>query len=421
MRATHSFGVDFIIRRNKKDKSKALIYARVTVDGEPKEISIKEHINVEDWDTKRESVKGKSIHVKMINSLIDETRFKIKAKYRFLQEGSELITAETVKQAYLGEHTSQKGHKLLDLTEYFKKIWEGKMKPGGFKNYKTTVEYIKLFLSATFPSKDIYLSQLNTQVATDFEYFIRTKPVKKHDPCQGNGVGKHIQRLKRMVNWAVEIGWMKSNPIELYSCPLKRSRRKKLTMQELMLLEQKVFLDKTLNYAMDLFLFSCYTSFAYIDVMTLTEEDFEFQPDGKIWCKKYRVKSEELQLVLLLKNATTILAKYRNNEHSEERKTVFPFVTNQHVNRCLRVIQEACEIITPMTFHVARHTFAKTVALKNGVPMETLQMIMGHTKITTTQIYADVDEEKISDDMTNLEDRLDKKREHIWASQLKVV
>jgi site-specific recombinase XerD len=171
----------------------------------------------------------------------------------------------------------------------------------------------------------------------------------------------------------------------------------------------------------DLFIFSCYTSFAYIDVMTLTEEDFEFEMDGKIWCLKYRVKSEELQRVLMLKSATRILHRYRDREKTGETKTIFPFFSNQYVNRCLHIIQNACEITTPITFHVARHTFAKTVALKNGVPMETIQKIMGHTKITTTQIYADVDEEKIIDDFSKLEERLDQKRDQFRAKQLRAV
>ena len=106
-----------------------------------------------------------------------------------------------------------------------------------------------------------------------------------------------------------------------------------------------------------------------------------------------------------------ILKKYREEAIQNGRSTIFPKITNQEVNRCLKIIQEACEIRIPMTFHVARHTFAKTVALKNGIPLETVQMMLGHTKITTTQIYADVDEEKIIHDMAGLEEKLNKKRE----------
>lgn len=421
MTATHTFAVDIIIRRNKTDKEKALIYARITVDGEAKEISLKESIAVAEWDSNTETVTGKSIRVKSINNAISETRDGIKHKYRWMRAEEIEITAESVKQYYLGEAIPQKGKQLFDLLDYFSKIFGDKLKHGGFKNYKTTIAYIKAFSNQQFNNQTVYLKQVDMQFATDLEFYIRNQPLKEFDPCLGNGVAKHIQRFKRIMNWAAEIKWTKINEIDHYKCPVKKAHRKKLTMQEVLQLESKHFQDENLNYVRDLFIFSCYTSFAYIDVMTLTEEDFEFTMDDKIWCLKYRVKSEELQRVLMLKTATRILHKYRTRETFQDRKTIFPFLSNQYVNRCLHIIQNACEITTPMTFHVARHTFAKTVALKNGVPMETIQKIMGHTKITTTQIYADVDEEKIIDDFSKLEERLDQKRDQFHAKQLRVV
>lgn len=421
MTTTHTFAVDIIIRRNKTDKEKALIYARITVDGEAKEISLKESIAVSEWDSKTETVTGKSLRVKSINNAIAETRDGIKQKYRWMRSEEIDITAESVKQYFLGEAIPQKGKQLFDLLNYFSKIFEDKLKHGGFKNYKTTVAYIKAFANQQYNNQPVYLKQVDMQFATDLEFYIRNQPLKEFDPCLGNGVAKHIQRFKRIMNWAAEIKWVKINEIDHYKCPVKKTHRKKLTMQEVLQLESKHFQYENLNYVRDLFIFSCYTSFAYIDVMTLTEEDFEFTMDGKIWCLKYRVKSDELQRVLMLKTATRILHKYSNKETFQERNTIFPFLSNQYVNRCLHIIQNACEITTPMTFHVARHTFAKTVALKNGVPMETIQKIMGHTKITTTQIYADVDEEKIIDDFSKLEERLDQKRDQFRAKQLRAV
>lgn len=422
MKTTHSFCIDFIIRRNKENRKRALVYARITVDGDRKEISLKEQIDADDWDSKSETVKGKGIKAKTVNSAIEEARYGIKEKYRKLQSESSLITAETVKQAYLGVHAAQKGHTLCELLDYYKKIWEGKLKNGGFKNYKTTIEYIKLFVAHQSTTGDMFISQLTVQTITEFEHYIRTTPIKQHDPCLGNGIGKHIQRFKRIMNWAVELEWLKVNPFEKYSCPLKRSKRKKLSIQELVVLERKQFLDANLEYARDIFIYSCFTGLAFIDAMTLKEEDFEFDTNGTVWCRKYRTKSDELSMVPLLKSAATILNRYRSEATNKNRDTIFRVVSNQYMNRCLKVIKEACEITTPMTFHVARHTFAKTVALKNGVPLETVQMMMGHTKISTTQIYADVDEEKIIGDMSGLEDKLNVKRQTIaMNNQLKAV
>lgn len=410
MKTTHTFSVDMIIRRSKADQTKALLYARITIDGEIREISLKEKIDVSSWDSKSEMVVGRSIQAKTLNNLITETRYGIKEKYRMLRAENQALTAETVKQAFLGLSDTKKAKTLFELLDYFSQIFEDKLKYGGFKNYRTTIAYIKAFVAHQYQHKTVYASQIDMQFATDFEYFIRHEPMKKHDPCLGNGVAKHIQRFKRIMNWAAEIKWVKSNELQHYRCPVKKSKRKKLTIHEIFLLEQKIFQDANLNYVRDLFIFCCYSSFSYVDVITLTEEDFEFHPDGKIWCKKYRVKSDELQHVLLLEPAAKILQHYRSIQKVNQGKTIFPYISNQTVNRCLRIIQEACEIATPITFHIARHTFATTIALKNQVPMETIQQIMGHAKITTTQIYADVDEEKIGQDIQRLGVLLEERR-----------
>jgi len=411
METQSSFGVCFLLRKCKANKKRADIYVRITVDGEEKEFSSKEQIEIISWNSEKGMVRGNSIDVKSINDHLENVRLGIKSKYRRLLDDGELVTAESVRDAYLGVQTLLKGHKLIELLTYYKKIWEPKLKNGGFKNYKTTIKYIELFLTDKFSSGDVFLSQVNGQFATDLEHYIRTIPIKDHDPCKGNGIAKHMQRFKRIINWAADdLKWIPANQCKSYSCPLKKSKRKKLDIQELVALERKTFTDPTLHYIKDLFTYCCYTGLAFVDAMALAESDFEWEANGTVWCKLYRTKSNELCAVPLLKSASKILTVYRSDAKDKGRTTIFPKITNQHVNDCLKIMQAACEISTYLTFHVARHTFGKTVALKNGIPLETVQMMMGHTKITTTQIYADVDEEKIIHDMKGLEDKLDMKR-----------
>ncbi|MEO9021811.1 MAG: site-specific integrase [Ginsengibacter sp.] len=408
---TQSFGISLLIRKCKTDKKKADIYVRITVNGESKEFSTKEQIETVNWNSKKGMVKGNSIPVKSINEHLENVKFNIRENYRKLLDTGKLITAESLREAYLGIQTQLKGHTLKELLAYFKKIWESKTRPGGFKNYKTTIKYLELFVESTTSSGDVFLPQVNGQFATDFEHYIRTTPIKYHDPCKGNGVGKHIQRFKRILNWAAnDLKWINENQCRNYSCPLKKSKRKKLDIYELVALEKMPFSHPTLNFVKDLFLYSCYTGLAFADTMVLTEKDFEWDINGTIWCKIYRIKSDGFCAVPLLKSAATILDKYRQDAREKGRKTIFPYLANQNVNHSLKIIQEVCEITTYLTFHVARHSFAKTVALKNGIPLETVQMMLGHSKISTTQIYADVDEEKIADDMAGLEDKLNKKR-----------
>lgn len=411
MKSDQTFSIDIIYRRCKADKTRADLLARITVNGDSKELSLKSQVLVKDWDSKTETVRGRNIEAKTINDTISEVRNKLRIKYRELERSEVLITAAAVKAAYTGVQDKLRGHTMVELMNYFATIWEQKLAPGNYKNYKTTMDYLRLFLSAKFEEGDIYLSQLDGEFATNFEHFVRTSPIKEHDPCKGNGVGKHLQRFKRILNWAAdEIGWIKINPIAKYKCGIKKSRRKKLTLEQVFHLEDLPHLPPELHYVRDLFICSCYTGLAYVDVMALTMNDIEEGENEVFWLKVYRKKSDELSAVPLLTKASQIIRKYLPLGKGLQAGTIFPYLTNQYVNRQLKVIQLIAGIPLKLTFHLARHTFAKTIALKHGVPLETVQILLGHTKITTTQIYADVDEEKILADTEGLEERIEQKK-----------
>lgn len=408
-----SFSIDFITRKSKKDKTLASIYARITIDGEVKEISLRQSIPKEKWDHNAEIVKGKTAEVKSINEHIDKVRFRIRETYRKLQEEDKILTSESVKDAYLGRNSNKKGHTLCELVKYHNKINQDELADGTMKNYYTTEEYIKLFLKHQFNCEDIFLSELDFQFITELEYYIRNNPIKGWDPCQGNGLAKHLERVKKMVRWAKKLKWIKENPFEDFSIKKKKVKRIKLTVAELHKIQTQKFTHPNLAYVKELFIFSCYTGLAYADVMKFSEEEIELDNEGNIWITTYRRKSKELSPVPLLATAIKLINKYKNNPRSIQHGTIFPPVTNQSVNRCLKIIGEICGIKKEMNFHLARHTFATAVTLKNGVPIETVSKMLGHKKLSTTMIYAEVDEEKIEEDMTDIEKRLNKRMEKI--------
>jgi hypothetical protein len=325
MKTTHSFGIDFIIRRCKDNKKRALIYARITVDEERKEISLKEQIDAADWDSKKEIVKGKTEQVKSLNQYIEDVRFRIKEKYRALCDKEMLVTGETVKQAYLGTLTALKGYKLVELLDYYYKIWEPQLKPGGFKKIKTTIGYAKLFLGLNYTDKDIFLSQVDMEFMTNFQHYITYNPIKDHDPCVGNGLAKHIQRFKRIISWAKEIKWITAHLVEEYKCSMTKTKRKKLPIQSVVAIEQQYFADPAISYVKDLFLHSCFTGFAFAEAMALRESHFEWELDGTVWCKIYRQKTDELSAVPMLQSASKILNKYRQRPDFRETGTIFPY------------------------------------------------------------------------------------------------
>ena len=155
----------------------------------------------------------------------------------------------------------------------------------------------------------------------------------------------------------------------------------------------------------DCFVFSCYTGLSYVDVKELTEGNIVQGIDGRYWIYTKRQKTDERVKVPLLPKALEIIEKYRGIQEREGMNRLLPISSNQKVNKYLKEIAEMCNISKNITFHVARHTFATTVMLSNGVPIETVSKLLGHSKLTTTQLYARVVETKISEDISNLLDR----------------
>jgi site-specific recombinase XerD len=222
---------------------------------------------------------------------------------------------------------------------------------------------------------------------------------------------KHLERFKKMVKWSRQLNWIAVDPFSDYKLALKRYRRVKLDIHELERIESSHYENPILSYVKDLFLFSCYTGLAYADVMALKQVHFDYDREGKAILKIYREKSNELSSVPVLNIALQLMNKYKEHPQAKLNGTIFPQISNQDLNRNLKIMAEVCGINKYMSFHLARHTFATVVTLKNGVPIETVSKMLGHTKISTTEIYAEVDDEKIMADMSEVENRINKGKE----------
>ena len=220
---------------------------------------------------------------------------------------------------------------------------------------------------------------------------------------------KHLERVKKMVAWATTNEWIEKNPFTAYKLKLKRHEMEFLQKDELARVETRDLENPMLRRIRDLFVFSCYTGLAYSDLMDLQPCNILTGVDGLKWIKTSRKNTDIPVNVPLLKPALAIMEKFRAVEGAAKRDTVFPRVSNQEVNRGLKLIAEICEIKKYLTFHLARHTFATTVTLLNGVPIETISKLLGHTKLSTTMIYTHVVQSKVGLDMGLLQSRLDKR------------
>ncbi len=277
------------------------------------------------------------------------------------------------------------------------------LKGGTMKNYYTTERYLLKFLKKKKRIKDIYLKQLNFRFITDFEHYLRTyKNAKKQLMLSNNGVMKHLERFKKMINLAIKLEWMHKNPFSQFQLKYNKFDRQYLNERELSLLENTEFTCERLQKIKDCFVFSCYTGLSYIDVKELTENNIVKGIDNNNWIYTKREKTDEQVKVPILPKAWTILEKYRGIQETDFITNLLPISSNQKTNAYLKEIVKSCGIHKNISFHVARHTFATTVMLSNGVPIKTVSKLLGHAKLSTTQIYARVVETKISEDISNL-------------------
>lgn len=405
MKTTHTFGIQFVIRTGKKYRSEGIVYARITVETRRIEISLKKKIAVDDWNKARGIVRGSGQEAKKFNSYLEQVRAQLTDAYRELQVNRQEVTPENIKSFYLGDSSDE--HSLIELVDYHNTTQGSVLAQGTMKNYHTTKRYLERFLKNRFKSSDVYLIQVNYKFITDFEYFLRNyKPLDHQKPLGNNGVMKHQERFRKMINLGQRLGWIKQNPFDAYKLSFRKVDRGFLTEKELLAIENKLLKIERLQAVRDVFVFSCYTGLSYIDAINLSPDEINLGIDGQYWIFSKRQKTDTKLRIPLLPKALEIFEKYQKHPKSIIRNKVFPLISNQKLNSYLKEIGDLCDIKKNLTFHLARHTFATTVTLSNGVPIETVSNVLGHKSISTTQIYAKVLEKKISEDMSKLQRKL---------------
>lgn len=427
MKNKQNFGVNFILRSRKDAQGKFPVYARIIINGTRVELSMNTSLNSDEWSHGNGQALPLNDELIELNQRLHETKIKLREHYGNLTKRLKVITPDHVKCAFLGIEYTEKKEKpqtdkepepektLLWLIREHNLLMLSVLKPGTMKNYFTTEGYLKKFLSAKFAAGDILLSELKYSFITHFEHYVRTTPLKTNDPCTNNGTMKHMERLKKVVYWAAKNEWIDKNPFAAFSLKFKHTPVEFLELPELKAIEDQVFHDPMRRKVRDLFVFCCYSGLCYADVMALTPLNIVTGNDGFQWIKTVRLKTDISFDVPLLDKALEILDFFKNTKGELPRDTLFPYITNQEVNRSLKIIAEVCNVNKKLTFHMARHTFATTVTLSNDVPFESISKMMGHTKLSTTLIYAKVVNTKVSKDMAALQQKLGKPRTHLRA------
>tara|TARA_R110002049_G_scaffold38978_2_gene120395 strand:+ start:51670 stop:52890 length:1221 start_codon:yes stop_codon:yes gene_type:complete len=405
MRTSSTFAILFWIYTSRAIDSKAKIYVRITLNGKRVNISLKEKIDIDSWNAKYQRCLGNGKLARAINRLLDETKASLVNCYRDLQNENRFITPQLIKARFLGEDV--KSHTITDVFKYHNDKMVHKLCAKTLCHYKTSQKYILEFILEEYKLPDIQLQNLNYAFVLGFENFLRSYETKHYQGSIGNNaVMKHIQRLKKMMRLAHDIDWIDNNPFSKFKLKMEKTEREFLTAEELTCIESLPVSIERLEVVKDLFIFSCYSGISYADIMNLSSAHIITGIDGNKWIMARRNKTGVLFKIPILKKVAVLINKYSNHPRTKFTGKLMPDFSNQKLNSYLKEIADLCGIKKNVTFHMARHTFATTVTLTNGVPIETVSKLLGHTKIATTQIYARVIEAKISDDMGKLMKKL---------------
>lgn len=399
-----TFKVTYLLRKNKPfSNGEVPILIRITLNGERAEFVAKHSVNPSLWNQKTNRALGSSIPAKSLNTYLDHVYIKLCDSMRDLEERGVEVTAQNIKDNYLGIISYKQVTLFSAYDEHNVKmkalIGKGYTNATLERHY-TTRNHLLDFVRTKYKKDDIPLERVDNTFITDFEFFLRSEK-----NIGNNTTVKYLRNLGKVLRIAFEAGHIKKNPLSTVRLRIEDIDRPFLDETELQTLFNKTFTVKRLEQIKDAFLFCCFTGLAFIDAKNLTKDDLFTTSSGKIWIKTQRQKTKKWSHIPLLPQAKAILDKYEKHSIREQGFLV-PFPTNQKMNAYLKEIAELCGITKNLTTHCARHTFATTVTLANHVSMESVSKMLGHSSILMTKIYARVLDSSVEREMNELENLL---------------
>lgn len=400
----HKLSMLFYVKSLKANKNGAVpIYLRITINGVRIEISTSKYIELAKWNKVAGKMKGTTEEARTINSYLDILKNKVYDIEKDMVNNNLQIDASTFKMKYLG--LEQRQRMLLEIFENhnlkMKELVGSDFAQNTYKRYLTSLSHTGEFLKHQYNLKDISITNIDLAFINDYDYYLRSV---RH--CNNNSTIKYIRNFGKIVKQCFANGWINRDPFLNYKGKVKQIDRNYLTEEELQTIIDKDISIERLTLVRDIFIFSCFTGLAYIDVKNLNLVDIIIGIDGEQWIYIHRQKTETVSRIPLLPTPKGIIEKYKNHPQCCNHLKILPVLSNQKMNAYLKEIADLCGISKELTFHIARHTFATTVTLTNGVPIESVSKMLGHKSLRTTQHYAKIVDKKVSEDMALLKQKL---------------
>jgi site-specific recombinase XerD len=401
-----TFGILFYLNTSKTKKSgKCPIVGRISVDGKSTAFSTGLDVLPEQWDAKSGLATGKSKETDSINRQIESYRTEITNHYKNMVSNNSYVTAEYLKNALRGIGTNQ-NTLLQEFSEYLE---ECRQSVGINKVYSTyrmyfvAYNHLKDFIRFKYDAEDMAFGQIDYAFVEAYDYYLKIDKGMTPRTVEGN-----VLPFRRVVRRAINKGMVRQDPFFNYIPTRVRPKRRWLSNEEIERIMTTPIAHRSANFVRDMFILSCWTGLSYVDVRNLKESNINEMEDDSKWIVINRQKTGTPSYIPLLDIPMHIIEKYRGTGKDGK---LFNLMKNSEVNLYLKTIAKAAGIDKRLTYHMSRFSFATTVCLSQGVPIESLSQMMEHKNIKTTQIYAEVTKTKINEDMTNLEKRIEGKYE----------
>lgn len=391
--------VSFFIQARRTDKKGLVpIIGRISVGRTHSGFSTKCKTPLALWDSRKQRLTGKSAMAVSVNQKLGECTALIHARFHELSEREESFTATDVRDAYQGQIHCQ-ALLLQSFEEYLRQTKERIGIDRALKTFKLRTYQLSLlreYLQKKYKVSDIPLSQLDKAFIEGFEYYLSIDRKLKR-----SSVSSALSTLKSIVRMAVKKGVLDFYPFLGYSYERPKGEPRSISQDQLQRIIDLEIEWENYRIVRDLFVFSCFSGLAISDVRNLREENIVLE-EGELCIKGKRMKTKTPYRVQVLPPAWAIMERYRGKRAG----FVFEVPTNDIIHNGMHYIQRNVGMESPLTFHMARHTFASLITLSAGVPIETVSQMLGHTNLRTTQVYATVSSERIHREMQNVQQRI---------------
>jgi site-specific recombinase XerD len=404
MKVNEDLSILFWLNRQKASKDGQVpIWVRITINGNRDGFSSGKKILPDAWDEKAAIAGMNCPDYKLINSYVAKTRVELERHYNQLVAVNRKVTAAMVKEAYMPKQVLQKSLMQafkLHNDEFAERVSKNKGTNGTLARYERLKDKVQDFLKKKFKMADMPLEDIEMVFAVNFFHYLTMENIGD------NTAMKYVKTLKQIIDRAIDEGWIKHNTISGFKCTYIDPDRETLEMHELVGMYEKEIAIERLAEVRDVYVFCCFTGYAYETVYNLEPANIFKGLDGKLWITKDRKKTGVEETVPLLPIALEIIGKYKNHPYCVSENKLLPVNSNVRYNAYIKEVATICGIKKELTTHTARHTFATTVTLENDVPIETVGKMLGHKDLRSTQKYAKITKRKISNNMMALESKI---------------